>query len=814
MLMKENTKKKILLYGVSTYKNRGVEAIVNSTINQIDDSKYDITVASYDLPYNSDFYKDRVKYIDHYRIDNLTEEEKKLEKQYQNMPFDYHNFELLYQADVVKEMENVDICISAGGDNYCYTPCSWLYALDDKSHKLGKKTVLWGSSLFETIDDIELADDLNNFDVLVIRESLTLNAIKDFVDKDKIIFAKDPAFSLKVQKVELNKWYKENSNYVVLNVSPLTIKNEDSYNSIVSLMKYILKNTKYSICLLPHVTTEEYNDLDILEKLKNEFSKNKKVYLERGNYNCNELKYIISKSKLVVAARTHASIAAYSTCVPTLVIGYSVKSKGIAKDLFGSYDNYVIACDELTDDLLIDKFNFIENNKNNIINTLKKQMPSIIKEASSIFDKVIAKLEEQSQNNICDRRDCIGCGVCMNVCPVNAITMEKDEAGFNYPKIDLNKCIHCNKCRNTCPILRKQETKEFEKEIYAVKNKNLDERLKSTSGGVFSILARNILDKKGIVYGCEMQNNKTKHIRITKVTELDKIRGSKYIQSNMLDTYKNIKKDLEDKKTVLFSGTPCQIGAIKAFLGKDYKNLITVSVVCHGVISDKLLDVHLKELESKYNAPITEWNFRNKKPNSWTVSSVSYKINNIKKTVSFLDDNLMYLYLKNLIMRDSCYNCHYKSINNNADIIIADYWGIEIEKKEFYDSNGVSALIINSNQGKKFFDSIKIEKYADIVEGNFADVNKYNPAYSEQVVCEVNRKEHMNRVYKKGLEKEMDNIKKDIFEKELIKANKELARLKYQNMELENALKDMCNSKRWRLIDKPLRMVHKILKRK
>ena len=802
-------KKKILIYGVSTYKNRGVEAIVNSTLNQIDSSKYDISIASYDLPYNTKFYKDKVKYIDHYRINNLTPEEKELEEKYYHMPFDYHNFELLYQSDVVKEMEESDICISAGGDNYCYPPCSWLYALDEKSHTIGKQTVLWGSSLFEEIDDLELIDNLNNFDVLVIRESLTLNAIKNLVDEDKIIFAKDPAFSLKLKKVQLNDWYKKNKNYVVLNVSPLTIKNEDAYNSIVELINYILNNTNYSVCLLPHVTTEDCSDLDILKELKKEF-KNEKVYLEKNKYDCQELKYIISKSKLVVAARTHASIAAYSTCVPTLVIGYSVKSRGIAKDLFGTYDNYVIDSNALSKELIIEKFKFIDKNRDKIIKTLQKQMPSIIEETSTIFDKVIEKLQEQKIKNICERRNCIGCGVCANICPVNAIKMVKDEAGFSYPKIDLKKCIHCNKCRNMCPILNKKQNEEFKKEIYALKNKNLDERLKSTSGGAFSILARNILNKKGIVYGCEMQNNKANHIRITKISELEKIRGSKYIQSNITNIFNSLKKDLDTKKLVLFSGTPCQIGAVKAFLQKDYSNLITVSVICHGVISDKLLEMHLNDLKNKYNSNIKDWNFRNKKPNPWSEASVSYKIGNTKKTINFLDDNLMYLYLKNVVMRDSCYNCHYKENNNIADIIIADYWGIEVENRNFFDPNGVSVIIINNAHGKEFYDNINIEKYADIDKGSFEDLNKYNPAYSKQITCEINRKKYLHNVYKNGLEQEFKTIRASIIEKELIKANKELARLTYIKNELESNLNRIRSNKILRLGMIPIRIIRKI----
>ena len=155
-------KKKILLYGLSTYKNKGVEAIVQSTINQIDLRKYNISAASHDYEYNNNFYtKEMSKYIKHYKkSEDLNAEEKKQEEKYKNMPFDYNNFELLYQNEVVKEMEDSDICISIGGDNYCYNYNTWLYALDKKSHDLGKKTVLWGASLFENITDLNLINNI------------------------------------------------------------------------------------------------------------------------------------------------------------------------------------------------------------------------------------------------------------------------------------------------------------------------------------------------------------------------------------------------------------------------------------------------------------------------------------------------------------------------------------------------------------------------------------------------------------------------------------------------------------------------------
>lgn len=809
-------KKKVLLYGLSTYKNKGVEAIVQSTINQIDRKKYKISAASFDYSYNKNFYQREIsRYIKHYKKSNeLSKEERKLEEKYKSMPFNYNNFELLYQNEVVDELAKSDICISIGGDNYCYGYNTWLYALDSKSHELGKKTVLWGASLFEEITDLELINNLNNFDVLVIRESLSYNAIKKYIPEDKLILAKDPAFSLSIKRKKLNIWYQKNKNYIVLNLSPLTIKKtvkaNPRFKAILDLINYILEETDYSICLLPHVTTEDCNDLTVLRKIKRYYKTENRVFLEEENHNCNELKYIISKSKILVTSRTHASIAGYSTCIPTLVIGYSVKAKGIAKDLFNSIDDYVIDCNELTTDNLLQKFNFIDCNREKISELLKKQMPDIISETSNIFDMVLKKLEEQDKR-ICSREKCIGCGLCSAKCPQNAINMLEDSEGYSYSSIDTSRCINCNLCKKNCPLNNlPQKGTDYKREFYAAKNRNEVERKKSTSGGVFSVLAEKILSEQGIVYGCEMKNYQAQHIRITNYEELEKIRGSKYIQSDIKAIYKEIEEDLKINKKVLFSGTPCQIGTIKSLIKEDYENLITVSIICHGILNSRMLKEYISGLEKSDNK-ISELNFR-VKDNGWTKSSICYKENGVRKVKKFTDDTLMYLYLKDKITRKSCYNCQFKGKNNVADIILGDYWGIELTNKKFYDENGVSAVIINSRKGKEIFDNVKNK--LNITLGSYEDIVKYNPSLEKSINKPLDRVKLMHYIRKNiynGLKELENDTKLSEKEYELNQIKNENENLKVENNELINELISIKSSKRWKLVNKTFNFFKKPL---
>ena len=320
----------------------------------------------------------------------------------------------------------------------------------------------------------------------------------------------------------------------------------------------------------------------------------------------------------------------------------------------------------------------------------------------------------------------------------------------------------------------------------------------STSGGVFSVLAKSILKEKGVVYGCEMKDYKASHIRITSEKDLHKIRGSKYIQSSIIDVLPRLKDDLDKKKHVLFSGTPCQIGAVKSFLKKEYSNLITASVICHGVMNDKIFNKYLNELETRYNGKIEDFVFR-VKDQGWTTSSIKYTINGKEFVKRFIDDPLMSLYLKDVLLREACYKCKYKNNNNFADIIIGDYWGIEITNPEFVDKDGVSSLIVNSKKAEQFLNNTKFFERVTYIEGNKDEIEKYNP----QLVKPVKRPKERDIYFSKIKDETITNIYLEILQKENIELKNDFQNTKAQ-------LEAIRTSKRWKITDKTFNILHKI----
>ena len=799
--------KKILLYGIGSLQNRGCEALVNSTIAQFD-STDEIIAATFDYENDKDMYKDRIKkFVNHHKHDEekFSEDEKTEFKKLQQQKFDSNNYETFYQRDVIKEMKNSDYVIHIGGDNYCYGVNEWIYSINTNAKKYNKKTIIWGASLYDEINDIDLINDLRKYDLLMLREKISYNAIKKYIPEEKLMLIPDPAFSLKPQKVTLDKWYKAR-NVIGLNLSPLTIKTEKNYKDIISLIDYILKNTDYSISLIPHVTVNEVNDLNVLRRIKEDYKDDDRIFLEEKDYNCQQLKYIISKCDLIIAARTHASIAAYSSCVPTLVIGYSVKSRGIAEDLFGNYKDYVLPTDELTKDNLIKYFNYIDNNKDNIKEMLEKKAKKLSLNAKNIYINMQKKLEELDRKKICDYEKCIGCGACKNICSQGAIEMVTNNEGFLYPKINLKKCINCGLCRKIC--CRNNEMKKNASPIkcYAAKSLETEVLNKSSSGGIFKYLAENIIKKNGVVYGATIDDYKVKHIRIDNLNDIEKLQGSKYSQSNLTDTYQKIEEDLKNGKKVLFSGTPCQVLSIKKYFEKEKKNLFTVSVICHGVLNDKILNKRIKEIENKFDTKMNFVKYKSKL-NGWDISSIEYDTERLKKVYKFGEDGMMNLYLKNFILRESCYNCLAKGSNNVADIILGDFWGIFNIKSEFFTHTGVSAVILNTNVGKKLFD--EIEDKLETLEVNIDDISKYNTS-----LLESPKRPHERSVIFNDIEENNFTMLDKVYKQENNENLREkVIYLTARNEKLKNDIDNIYNSKRFKFIDKIGNIKNKIIKK-
>lgn len=309
---------------------------------------------------------------------------------------------------------------------------------------------------------------------------------------------------------------------------------------------------------------------------------------------------------------------------------------------------------------------------------------------------------------ICNKDKCSGCRTCENVCPQEAIKMRENEKGFLYPVIYMPVCVNCGKCRRVCPSRSIPELKSPIK-IFACKNKNVDDRTSSSSGGVFTELCKYIFEQGGSCFGAGFnKQNQVEHMKITSIDELYKIRTSKYVQSDMKDTYKEIKNELTNGKKVLLSGTPCQVQAIKNCKEIDENQMLYIDIVCHGVPSPKIFEEYKNYLEKKYNSKILNINFRYKTEE--TIKNMKIDFENGETYVSSYEDGDIFckLFGDDIILRDSCYSCDYKSFERVGDISLGDFWGYDKgPAKEFGDNKGVSLVLINTEKGMKAFDEIK-----------------------------------------------------------------------------------------------------------
>lgn len=317
---------------------------------------------------------------------------------------------------------------------------------------------------------------------------------------------------------------------------------------------------------------------------------------------------------------------------------------------------------------------------------------------------------------------CTGCRACEQLCAHKAITMQSDSEGFLEAVINLDICIECGLCYKRCP----QNTpikKSLPSRSLAVRDKDDVEIKRSASGGAFAVAARVILSHGGTVVGAAYNDNMTvNHIIIKDVEELFEIQSSKYVQSDTEDSYRQVKQLLKDGITVLYSGTPCQIAGLKVFLYKDYDNLYTMDLICHGVASPKLFAKYLLWLGKKMNGNIVYYNFRDKS-SGWGLDYMT-KTKTRTKTKTCGLDPYYYHFLCGDTYRECCYQCPYACGERVGDITIGDYWGIEKEHPEFYSIKGVSCLLINTNKGQRLWNMISNEFVT--LESTFEKVVKAN----------------------------------------------------------------------------------------
>ena len=332
------------------------------------------------------------------------------------------------------------------------------------------------------------------------------------------------------------------------------------------------------------------------------------------------------------------------------------------------------------------------------------------------------------------KKDCSGCSACANICPKNCITMERDEMGFSYPTVDAEVCINCGRCETVCPILTPAKENS---PLSVIGAKNLNESVRSTSssGGTFFELAASVISRGGVVYGCALDSELVaRHIAVDTVEGLSSLKGSKYVQSDVGTTYREVKAQLLDDREVLYSGTPCQIAGLKNYLGKEYEGLLLVDVLCHGVPSPGVFEDYLKYLGDKFKSKPVSVNFRNKEK-SWKRLYFEVIFENGKRYFTFCGyDRYMSMFLNNISLRPSCYDCRFTTVNRQGDITLGDFWGIGRKYPERDDDKGISLIIVNTEKGQKAYGEI-----ADKLDAFESDIDT---AKAGQLILSASVKKH------------------------------------------------------------------------
>ena len=368
-----------------------------------------------------------------------------------------------------------------------------------------------------------------------------------------------------------------------------------------------------------------------------------------------------------------------------------------------------------------------------------------------------------------EKINCCGCSSCVQRCPKHCISLEEDNEGFLYPSVDMVVCIDCGLCEKVCPILNQQE-KIQPQEVLAVKNPNEEERMESSSGGVFLPLAREVINQGGVVFGAVYDEQwEVHHVYAEKIEDVYPMMGSKYLQSRIENTYQEAEQFLKQEREVMFVGSPCQIAGLRTFLrNRDYPNLLAVDFLCHGVPSPGVWRRYLAETYGGYEAkeqsrlqatagkntvllsslnaksPIGDIKFRDKTGSGWKKyrfvvrqkSASKADQNSVLSSDIHYDNPFMRGFLSDIYLRPSCYECKCKNGMNHSDLTIADFWGINYVDSGIDDDKGVGLVLINSSKGKANFEKLGLDVHISTLD----IAHQYNGGFNEHTLVHPKRK--------------------------------------------------------------------------
>lgn len=323
-----------------------------------------------------------------------------------------------------------------------------------------------------------------------------------------------------------------------------------------------------------------------------------------------------------------------------------------------------------------------------------------------------------------DKTRCCGCAACVQRCPKECITLEEDTEGFLYPRVDTMRCVECGLCEQVCPVLHPGSSRQPQA-CYAAVHSDATVRCASSSGGVFTALAASVISSGGVVFGARFAADWSVEHACTETLEgLSAFQGSKYVQSRIGDTYRQAEAFLKQGRTVLFTGTPCQISGLRRYLRKDYDALLTMDFICHGVPSPLVWRRYLQAVRPDTSGSSPRGIYFRDKVLGWHRFSMTIRYDHASVSRPFLEDPYMRGFLANLFLRPSCYACRVKPCSSGADLTIGDFWGIELIRPDLDDDGGVSSILVHTPSGARALEGLPLQFYP----ATYREVRKYNSA--------------------------------------------------------------------------------------